>query len=585
LEHVFKTLNLARVIYVDDVFQQEVGQVVRGEIIESFVRARTLDEGLFAELLPDVPLDVPDVWVQEAASYWEEADFDERARIAAGLESIIGETKATLDFTASEELQSILPQSVEFIKVAPNEWPRRRDELKTSAPTNRILCLFDVNLGNAEGEGRAYSGIDLLSEALQLDGAEDVFFGLFSTQFTIDNELNEWRSIAKDYPTLSGFKGRFLPLAKARKDDLVQFAKGLEMMTLNTFCDRLKELGCHALTQAHEGAVQKIKAVEVFDFEQIVLAGSFSEGASEADTFFRLFHIFHRDDTKRNMLEGDSVSDFNENVSIAREIRAKRVGGDQHPPHQRLELRHQELYEAGVLLNRFHSPLRSGDIFRNANGSKWYVLLAPPCNLAVRSDGKRRVSRVTLVPIRLQTKHWLEDKRSATPEYLETRGILKYLRPPRNLGEEWMWGIVEFVDAGGINANVLDLATLNEDGFCTIDISREARAPTQMHSAWKTHVDRVVSDWAAVHKRLEEFENLIGSLPADARKKLWSALMPVTADPVISLKKDCVEGTTFQFGLQRILHYRDPYSSHLLNDFTRYISRTATPFDFGTELR
>lgn len=583
LEHVFKTLNLNRVVYVDDVFEERPAST---DWVTSFVQARVTDEEAFTALLPEVPLEVEDVWIEEARRWWDSAHFEERARVMRGIEEIIGETKTVLDYTAPEELEELLPDFVEFVKVQPGEWPQQQEQLKVSDASNRILCLFDINLGQEGGEGHVQSGIDLLVSALQLDGVDEVFFGLFSTNFTVDNELSEWRDLTDNHVVLRENKGRFLPLAKARRDDVIQFAKGLEMMTLNVFCDKLKALGCNALNQAHQAAITRIRGLEVFDFEHIVLDGSYTEGAAEADTLFRLFHIFQQDDAKRHILDGPSASAFNKNATLARAIREHRVGGDQYPPNQRLEIRHQELYEGGDLLNGFHSPLRSGDIFRTSDKARWYVLLAPPCNLAVRKNGRRRVSRVTLVPIKITTEAWVSERRAQAPEYFSSRKILKYLwsdTPEGAAQPEWLWGVVEFVGAASIEADVLDLATLNTNGLCRIDIGVELSAPVQMHSAWARRVREVIVCWRRVHGRLERLRNRIAQLPGGDQKEVWSALMPKPADPMIRLQKDCLDGSVFDFGLERVLHYRMPYSSYLLSDYTQYISRNATPFDFARD--
>jgi hypothetical protein len=583
LEHVFRTLNLTRVLYVDDVFEDPPGST---DWLASFIEARAIDEQALAALLPDVPIEVEDVWLDEARRWWDGADFEERARVMRGLESLIGGTKTVLDYTAPEELEELLPDFVDFVKIQPGEWPEKQEQLTASDPANRILCLFDINLGEGGGEGRVQSGIDLLASALQLEGVDEVFFGLFSTNFSIDNELNEWRDLAKEYPVLCENKGRFLPLAKARRDDVIQFAKGLEMMTLNVFCDRIKALGCKALDQAHHAAISRIRGLEVFDFEHIVLNGSYTEGAAEADTLFRLFHIFQQDDAKRCMLDGTSASAFNSNVVLARTIREHRVGGDQYPPHQRLEIRHQELYEGGELLNGFHSPLRSGDVFRTRDNRRWYILLAPPCNLAVRKNGKRRVSRVTLVPIKLRSETWVAEKRAESPAYFASRKVLRYLwwDTPEGAAEPaWMWGVVEFVGAGGIEADVLDLATMNTNGLCRIDVNAELAAPVQMHSAWERRVGDVLACWKRVHGKLEGLRRRIARLQPGDQKEIWSAMMPKPADPMISVQKDCLNGSVFDFGLERVLHYRMPYSSNLLSDYTQYISRNATPFDFARD--
>ena len=43
----------------------------------------------------------------------------------------------------------------------------------------------------------------------------------------------------------------------------------------------------------------------------------------------------------------------------------------------------------GEELNRFHTPIELGDIFEKEPNGKRYILLVQPCDLMVRSDGKR----------------------------------------------------------------------------------------------------------------------------------------------------------------------------------------------------
>jgi hypothetical protein len=284
------------------------------------------------------------------------------------------------------------------------------------------------------------------------------------------------------------------------------------------------------------------------------------------------------------MLTKDSARAFNSDVLQARAIREKRVGGTKSPPDQRLEIRHQELYEDGGILNGFHTPLRSGDIFRSADKSRWFILLAPPCNLAVRENGRRRVERVTVVPIKLRTERWVKDTRLQRLEYLDSRAVLKYLwleTPAGGKDPEWMWGVAEFADAAGISTDVLDLAVLNSDGDCKIDVDAPVIAPDQLHSAWEKRVGKLRASWKAERDKLLRLKARMKDLREGDQKQLWTALMPSPADPSVRLTKECLSGSVFDFGLERLLHYRNPYSAYLLGDYTQYISRNATPFDFA----
>ena len=63
------------------------------------------------------------------------------------------------------------------------------------------------------------------------------------------------------------------------------------------------------------------------------------------------------------------------------------------------EIQHKELYENPSYINKNHLPIELGDIFKK--GSKKYILLAQPCDLMIRSNGKREpeLIRVPLIEI------------------------------------------------------------------------------------------------------------------------------------------------------------------------------------------
>lgn len=144
-----------------------------------------------------------------------------------------------------------------------------------------------------------------------------------------------------------------------------------------------------------------------------------------------------------------------------------------------------------------------------------------------------------------------------------------------------MWGVAEFADAAGILTDVLDLAVLNGDGACRIDVDAPALAPDQLHSAWEKRISHVRTTWKGTRDKLAGLKARFQKLPEGDQKQLWTALMPTPADTTVRLTKECLTGSVFDFGLHRLLNYRDPYSAYLLSDYTQYISRNATPFDFA----
>ncbi len=62
------------------------------------------------------------------------------------------------------------------------------------------------------------------------------------------------------------------------------------------------------------------------------------------------------------------------------------------------KLRREALYESDQLVNRYHDPLRNGDLFEIGEGAdlKLWVLVAQPCGL--RACGRKGEITVEAVP-------------------------------------------------------------------------------------------------------------------------------------------------------------------------------------------
>src|SRR5207249_3577690 len=62
------------------------------------------------------------------------------------------------------------------------------------------------------------------------------------------------------------------------------------------------------------------------------------------------------------------------------------------------EWREREIFEDGAGLNGLHSPLACGDVFECERKERC-ILLAQPCDLMIRDNGKRRAQAGLLVPV------------------------------------------------------------------------------------------------------------------------------------------------------------------------------------------
>jgi hypothetical protein len=108
-------------------------------------------------------------------------------------------------------------------------------------------------------------------------------------------------------------------------------------------------------------------------------------------------------------------------------------------------------------LNGNHLPIELGDIFEKTSGgsTKKFILLAQPCDLMIRSDGKRypEIEHVPLVEV---------VSASEQPKYSEE---MVYFG--ENATEKWF---VKFKQFHQVRINLMDLCSFNSDGISVIPI-------------------------------------------------------------------------------------------------------------------
>ena len=128
---------------------------------------------------------------------------------------------------------------------------------------------------------------------------------------------------------------------------------------------------------------------------------SADEGAWEVDTLLRLTGIVERRERRRSVQSRRAELD----QAVAQICRLPPPMIEPRPAATETvrDLRRAELYLDGPELNSVRLPLEVGDIFERDDGGALYLLLAPACDLALRSDGGRTLASVPMVPVKSQT--------------------------------------------------------------------------------------------------------------------------------------------------------------------------------------
>jgi hypothetical protein len=427
IESIFAELNIARVVYVDDLFERgdERLSVVIGLLGQKPNAGTTV--------LPSLRFDVDqDIWELDVRRWWDSAHEDQKDEVTRAVGEALGWSPVLLDHAARSALHALLPATITIEEIAPSDWPAKRETLAEATAEHRILCLFDRELGDPEVEGRPVDGVDLLVTSAKDPANAEVIFGLFSHGFSPGDERREWEEIAKQWGLN---QDRFLPISKRRQAVSTELAAGLETMTLNMFCDRLKRATVDVFKNAAGVAADKFCELDVYEFESMVLRSSREEGLWEPDFLLRIFQIFHRDEVRRLISADAFAARVNEDVRSARAVNLNRPATPRREPAERWRVRHQELYEDASLVNAFHTPLRTGDLFQA--GRTIYVLLAQPCDLAVRAtNGKRKSFVAPLVQLATRSAdsftEWRQERITKGEDVLATRGLMQYFKQDTN---------------------------------------------------------------------------------------------------------------------------------------------------------
>ena len=403
ISELLSVLQINEVICVDDIYDVTNPDNSIALIIEWFldeINAGKRNE--CGELIgePDFFLIEDDeIWIRRLRDKWNQLDGISRESVISNLAALKGlDYDVARDKSSASLLKDVIPNG-KLRELSPSKWVElSRDILTSARDTEGLLCLFDYNLVGAQGFPNN-GGITLLSQAISLQENRPIIFGILTYTVKEGEELDRSDEFANNHKLK---REDFLVLSKDRLQSPISFADGLKMMSINHNRDRLtwlvKNIEGRAAAEANKG----LMLLDVYNFDHMVLKSSEKEGVWEAETLFRLFEIFRREAFQEETVKDENRLQLEDAIVKIRKIREIRTIEDhQIPENQRLTLRRKELYDSETYINKGHLPLELGDIFK-ING-KYYILIAQPCDLMIRSEGasegKRKAQSVTLARI------------------------------------------------------------------------------------------------------------------------------------------------------------------------------------------
>lgn len=586
---ILETLEVKKVYYIDDELEPATAPT-QEKIVTALLRPISGElQPAIKEIIPHTFLEQPgNIRRRSLNSHFGALGADEQSEVFIKIGGILGiESGVVLNDQAIFLNKLFKGNTISLECLSPTDWEsKRKDIIELSTPTSRSLCLFDEKLkpGDFGLGSSAASGMEIIRGVL--NNTPNIYCVLYSSDVHLDTELTYWSSKVSEIGLESS---QFFPLSKERKDTKL-FAEGIKISSMNSLYDELRTSTMAVLNAAAADAKKELNGIHLYDLNTMVGVSSRGEGVWEASTLIRLHEILRGDNIKKQQVEHNYVSIFNKTIKKvtlidslfeAELIVPEDVDRYRLQPYQ---LRHRELYENGKYLNATHSELKTGDIFRDDDNQRDFVLLVQPCDIIVRTEsGKRKSAIATLASITVYTEADYSTHSERNKDYGKT--IFKLDNYDENNSTV---GCVEFNKTLAVDAHVLDLAVLSKHGECLIDFETEPECPQELFQAWEKRFKEIIKKFRSIHKQMENINALCDKLvDENDSKDLIISLIPnpyktLTTSNIEDIEpKFTFSGTSLNYKLRRVTSVRPPLSNYLLDAYTKHLSRTAYEHDFS----
>jgi len=249
-----------------------------------------------------------------------------------------------------------------------------------------------------------------------------------------------------------------------------------------------------------------------------------------------------------------SDEDVHKMSAKIRHVSEVKTASPKQPAHKIWPIQHSEIFDDPEVVNGLRLPLAVGDIFETTN--KKYILINPPCDLAVRSTGDRQIREAVIAEI-------VPDERK------NSSWELKYF-------VQGATAFVDFKKTHTIKLAVLDLCVYNKDGRATIQLNQEA--PVDIVPAWQR---RYVLLKKEIRKLVGVFDKVKPSEPQ--REEIVAAIFKCSNQSVFTPTYDASTGV-LSYDFRRTNRLSQPRAGLLLQKYADFLTREALEQDLETRL-
>lgn len=557
---LFETVGISRIVVVDDEYAPSVEELV-AHCLQ--IGNRTLDVPHFGQIDFSTPREV---LIDHLRTTWDgltDGERDETLAFVRAAKSTIG---ARPDQTYSDEVEHVdtrAAQSLEelldsipgcqYITLSLRSWRESSDQLLMDDAAATTMFLFDRDF-RREVAGSDQEGIELIR---QTQARAVGYCGLISHTVSLGGEYRAWCQLS-DENELD--RDKFIVISKERltnqERDYYGFLGMLRLTALNERYGKIKSHVWDIFRESMDRAKECLDQLSVLDFDRMVFESSRIEGVWEPETLSRVFGILMRKETRSRLHLSPSIySDVSEARRVSSMPKEIATGlKEESGSNEALRIQRFEIYESAEDINKFHGPVELGDIYQTEDNGKSYILLAQPCDLMVRANGKRgydeKLDRtgalVDIVFSAERRKHsWTE-----LPYYDERTGEAAF---------------VDLARVQQVPLVILDLCVIQSDGQSMINLA--SNCPDLLIEPWKVRHEQLEKYFrAALKRRARMIESRLG-------KDIQFLCFPTLPGRVRG--KIAISDDTVQYDLRRIRRLRQPWSGAILTAFAQHQARAA----------
>lgn len=555
LTDLLKYENIVQIICIDDYYNPLPSL---DDIVEVAMANQDDIVSLLLSLAHMLTRENPDIMREEIRDWARKLNDDERRQYYQKLTDN-QYTKDDISSVAASELDAFL-HGLDFQKMTPNQWLKERDGLLNAIDSPRALLIFDEQLGNG------LSGLEQIKYVLATNKSCNFMCCLLSHTIIPDGERTAWDDLSTEHGIS---KSDFFPISKQRLStkDYEGFSRGIKHSVLNSKISSLRDEAMHIIESADEHALNCIEKMDMLDIERVVFLSSEQEGVWELDTFFRLFGLFHRMESRKNSRKNTELQSVIDHVRAVNTI----IPPVNYETNACLaEIQRQEIYEDADFINGNHFPLDLGDIFTVGTEEKKFILLAQPCDLMLRDGGARHKSVYEVILVEI-------DKVPSTPPVPNETERLMFMELPYFKNDNKHWAVL-LRKTHVVPLTVLDLCVFQPNGASKMSVF-DGLCPSGTLPSWKKRHAALLKEWLEVYKTAE----MMASKGVD-QDLLNATLFRFSFDGLIN-GIISTEDQTITINCRRTGRLCRPRAEALLSRYASFISRAGFEHDLDREIR